>query len=843
MQQRFRHLSLTAFGVALIAVGSLIPAAAQDSGVGTDLHFGNSLQPEGLVPLACDPDGMSWLTAARKRTPSGQLYLCPPDFTQPRALESGDWLFSGVLGLGYLSTDDENNTNWLRFNNWSDGLLATLDLSLVQPDGGSYLDLRASRIDSDNQYLKMNAGRSGLFRIEAFARSQVNVTSGVARSIWEGVGSDYLSLKPGLTPGGSSGSEVAAVSAAAPEQVLKVVRDKYGVGINYFIDRRFTAYANIAQEEREGARPFGGPFFFAFIFPGSGGVYETPRPVDDSTLNANGGLRYVGSTWNWDIGYSGSFFRHGYQRFSYEVPFAFPPLAPGFNNFPLTLGEFAYEPENDYHGIRGTLTRKLPDNGQFSMTASWSTSRQDDDLLPPMNCSGLFGLDVAPFTFNCADWNSIGSLSRTSADLSINSTLLDAKLVLQPTARVTLRGNLKFHRQDYRGDYFAFNPLTGQYGYIAENGAQGSSVPGEMGVWDPVLFPDVLTRVRNLPLDKEIHEGSIAADWRLSSRDTLSTALTFTRTERRNREVEDQDDWLLLLGWSTRATDDLTLRINYTYLDRHGHDYNYDPYEFTFSSSLPGFVDPGTMPPHTVDALRKYDVGGNRRHKATLIATYALSGYSTISGNLRGEWNDYDAELGRRGYDSRGASLQWDWQPGENVTANGFLGYDRSNLAIANVNDATAGVPDPALGGTAYPQENRWWVDDEQRNYYAGLKFSAVLAMGRLDLGWNYSDSRGLTSYTFNSPGALAYPALAAQAGNGFSPMLFRINTWSVSWSREIGERVTLRIFDTYERGRLSDWHYLGLDSGLVTSNRVYLDRGPEDYSANMIGLMLEARL
>ena len=36
----------------MIAVGSLIPAAAQDSGVGTDLHFGNSLQPEGLVPLA-----------------------------------------------------------------------------------------------------------------------------------------------------------------------------------------------------------------------------------------------------------------------------------------------------------------------------------------------------------------------------------------------------------------------------------------------------------------------------------------------------------------------------------------------------------------------------------------------------------------------------------------------------------------------------------------------------------------------------------------------------------------------------------------------------------------------
>src|SRR5690606_9235457 len=121
-------------------------------------------------------------------------------------------------------------------------------------------------------------------------------------------------------------------------------------------------------------------------------------------------------------------------------------------------------------------------------------------------------------------------------------------------------------RQDYRGDYFAFNPLTGQYGYIAENGAQGSSVPGEMGVWDPALFPSVLTRVRNLPLDKEISEGSVAADWRVSRKDTLSAALTFTRTERSNREVENQDDLLVKLGWSSRATDDLSLRLNYSYL-------------------------------------------------------------------------------------------------------------------------------------------------------------------------------------------------------------------------------------------------------------------------------------
>lgn len=829
--------------LALLAALAPALAAAQDSGVGVDLHFGNALRPSGVAATGCDPDGTSWLTAERRRTPSGQLYLCPPDLGLRRPLASGAWLFAGTLGLGYLDVDDERNTNWLRFNNWDEGFIGRLDLSLTRPADGSYLDLRADRINVDNQFYKLNGGRAGHYRIEAFARSQVNVTSGRAKPIWDGVGSDYLSLQPGLTPGGSSMGQVAAVSAATPERILKVVRDKYGVSFNYFLDRRFTAYGSASREQREGARPFGGPFFFAFLFPGSGGVYETPRPIDDSTLNFNGGLRYAGNTWNWDVGYSGSFFRNGGRRFSYEVPFAFPALAPGFGNYPLTLGEFAYEPENDYHNLRGSLTRKLPYNGQFSLTASLSTSRQDDDLLAPMNCNGLFGLDVPPFTFDCADWNTTAALSRTSADLRIDSTLVNAKLVMQPVEEVTVQGNLKFHRQDYKGTYFAYNPQTGQYGYIAENGAQGSSVPGEMGVWDPLLFPSVLTRVRNLPLDKEIREANVSADWRVRPTDTLSAALTFTRTERTNREVERQDDVLLKLGWTSRAIDDLTLRLNYSYLDRKGRDYNYDPYEFTFSTELPGFVDPGTLPPHTVEALRKYDVGGRKQHKATLIATYALPRAMTLSGTLRGDWNDYDAELGRQGYDTWGASLQWDWQPSERTSANLFFGYDHSDLDIANVNEIAAIGTDPMLGGGSYPESNRWWVEDEQRNYYGGASLSRRIGRSQLELGWNYSDSRGLTNYRFNSPDALAYPALAAAAGTGFAPMLYRINTYTLSWSMPVSSRVGLRLFDTYETGRLSDWHYFGLDESLVTSNRVYLDSGPSDYSANMVGLMLEVEL
>lgn len=840
---RIRQLCIRPLCLAVFAA-FVFPAMAQDSGVGVDLHFGNALNPSGTIARGCDADGMSWLSAERKRSPSGQLYPCVPDFGQSRELADG-WRVSGTFGLGYIDINDENNTNWLRFNDWSDGLLARLALSYTRPADGSYAELRGSWINADNQYIKGTWGRAGRFRLEAFARSQPNVTSGAARSIWDGVGSNYLALKPGLTPGGSTHAEVAAVSAGTTPQVLKVVRDKLGLSGTYMHSRQLSYYFGASHEKREGGRPFGGPFFFAFIFPGSGGVYETPRPIDDSTSNFNAGLRYVGTAWNFDVGYSGSMFRNANSSISYEVPFAFPPLVPGFSNFPLTLGEFAYEPENDYHNIRGTATRKLKDGGQFSITASFSRSSQDDDLLAPMNCpSGQqFGLDAPPFAFNCSDWNSTAALSRRSADLAIDSTLVNARLVMRPTHAVTVQGNLKFHRQDYKGTYFAYNPQTGQYGYIAENGAQGSAVPLEMGVWDPNLFPSVLTRVRNLPLDKEIVEANAAVDWRVNARNTLGASLTFTRTDRTHREVERQDDMLLKLTWSNRAVDDLTLRANYSYLDRKGDDYNYDPYEFTFSSDLPGFIDPGTLPPHTIETLRKYDVADRKQHKATLIATLALPGSHSLSGTLRGDWNDYDAEFGRQEYDTLGASLSWDWQPGERTTANLFLGYDRSKLGIANINEIAAFGTDPELGGDSYVDAGRWWVDDDQRNYYAGANFSRAFSRGTLELGWNLSDSRGDTGYTFNSPDALAYPALADVAGNGFAPMVHRVNTFSLAWSMPLTERIGLRLFDTYETGKLSDWHYFGFDQSLVTSNRVYLDAGPSDYSVNMIGALLEVKL
>ena len=51
-----------------------------------------------------------------------------------------------------------------------------------------------------------------------------------------------------------------------------------------YLTPQWTAYANASDEQRKGARPFGGPFFFNFPFPDNGGVFETVKLVARGVL-------------------------------------------------------------------------------------------------------------------------------------------------------------------------------------------------------------------------------------------------------------------------------------------------------------------------------------------------------------------------------------------------------------------------------------------------------------------------------------------------------------------------------------------------------------------------------
>jgi hypothetical protein len=73
--------------------------------------------------------------------------------------------------------------------------------------------------------------------------------------------------------------------------------------------------------------------------------------------------------------------------------------------------------------------------------------------------------------------------------------------------------------------------------------------------------------------------------------------------------------------------------------------------------------------------------------------------------------------------------------------------------------------------------------------------------------------------------------------------MTYRVNSVTAGATVQFTERVSLRVFDTYEVGDIADWQYAGFTQGLVTGNTLYTDGGPQSYSENLVGVLVNVKL
>jgi len=862
----------------LLTLAALTAAqiAAADTGVGIDLQQGNKLDPTGgIAYYDCDPSGRSNRTSIEHETPTGFLYPCPE--IPPVDTPTGQWSYHGVLDLGELHLSGQT-TDYLyqRYTDWRNGpVIGKAILHFERPDDGSYVDFRGSSLSDTNQFFKLTVGRFGAYSLIAFVRDIPNVVSGDAKPIWNGVGTNSLTLPSTLKPG-STPAEVAAVSAATPTRRLEVDRQKEGVSLNYYFTSRLTAYGSVTYEDRKGERPFGGEFFFAFAAPGDGAVLETVKPIDDHTINANFGLRYAGSTWRYEIGYTGSAYRDRYKVFDYQDPFNLFSVIGGsdltttYKGQPSTLyqGQFAMEPDNNYDQIKASVTRTMPLNGEISASASGAQFYQNEGLIPQINCTGQFGTitnptnptgagaaNGNPFLYNCNQWNSVKDLSQPTADMLMNTGSFDGSFILRPTTQWTLRSTYKFYEQDYVGRYTNYNPVTGQYGYIAENGAFFAFVPGGGGLYNA---PGGEWQIKNIPLTYVTHEGTLGADFRPNKANALGFTATYNRYDPTNRERTYVVDESAKVNWTNRSFSWLTLRANYMYMKQTGGPYNPNPYFFAYTDALPGFeCPPGGCLARTVDAMRKFDVADKNENKMDFMATWNFYPTMTLTTTFRGDYNSYPGSLiGRQGYNLTTGMINWEWQPKVGTNLNVFWSHDASSLHQANVADPGGGATcvallgysctetDDTLGGTTYPLAARWWLADKEKDDTVGVVFKKNFDKFRVDGAYNLQYSQTIQSFNAASPLALAYPADSIYGLTGAFPANSEhTNSLTLAVIVPINERMSVRVFDYYETSKIFDWHYANFENTLVYGNRVYTDGGPRNYSANVVGLFFTGKL
>jgi len=855
-----------------LVLGALYPATA-DAGdtsgsmrVG-DLQYGNALDPTGWGPLIWpkDPAGMSYLHAGMLRTPSGVLYPFPG--SAPKANPLGpttDWTYTGLLELGYVHVGGDRDAEFFRqYSGWKNGpVLGLLYLGFYNPRTGGFADLRGSRLSADDQYYRLRAGRYGSYRVEAFYRDIPHVVATDAYPLWNGVGTTHLTLPAPLLPGQSTPAQVAAVESQRPRRTIGLTRRRSGLSYEGTLYRNWIGYASVVNEKRDGTRLWGGPMFFSFPGQGlTGAALETVRPIDFSTTDINLGLRKVGKLWRFNAVYTGSFFRDHKSSLYYQSPYHPTPVVPGVPAAGIIdQGQFALEPDNDYHNLRLELSRELRHDGELSMSAAYGTMRQDDTLMPPVDCTGKGGfvLGGADYTFNCADWNTPAALLRPRANARIDTGLLDARLSFHPTRKFSWHAELRYYKEDNKTRYLSYNPLTGQYGYISENGTQGTVVPGELGIFDPKnpLWWSALTQVENMPFSYQDSVFTLAGDWYASLRDTLSADFSFDHYQPKYRERTRVDEPRLKLSWAHRAEDGPTVRLSWEYADRTGNHYNYDPYEQFFSDTLPGYVfgENGIMA-WTTDAMRKYDLSDRKESKARLILTYPWGDTATLSATFYGNRDRYGADVGRQSTSTSGFTASWDWQPSPATSFNANLGVESTRLKFANVADdealidASPGQADPSLGGPLYPWANYWWDVDRERDYNAGLTFMHDFGRVRFDASYNYIWSVSRLDYERNSDASLTYPqdaGLLPPPGTvgAFPDNHYRTSTLDLGLDFAVTPSVGVRLFGRYEHGSFYDWHYAGLAQSLVVGNKVYTDVGPQQhYSVTLLGVMLTMKL
>lgn len=891
-----------ALAISQLFLGS---CAYADSALGPDTVFANTLSPRGAVSsLPRDERGKSLMIPDLERSPTGLLYSWP--YTAPEYVPAADgWMARFAAEIGALNKDDPVKS--AKFNerrDWSNGLLLnSFSVGLENEAQARYLDVYGGGLTRDDQYLRATYGRYNDYKVRAYFNEIAQPFGGNARTFFDGAGSGNLTLPQGfgLAPGGAGAANTAAAKQtdalnlrrALHDVELGLDRKKAGLEVESRVGDHSTVLVRYSQERREGTRPFGGTMgFVTSVTPAGGGAtnlpggsdIETIEPIDYRTHDVLASWRWVKDERQANLTYTGSFFRNGINTLTWENPFS-SAAGPGI----LKYGRTDLAPDNDFHNLKLDLAQSgLPMRGQVNGTFSIGRMTQNDDLVAPVANSGNLvstpisstGAPLAnptPFTsqgvassspvLNADLWNTTDALSQKSANARIDTWLGQIGGSIQPTDDLTLRLKLRRYAEDNKTNYLAYNPLTGQYGYVALDGGLWVNAKGYSGLYSdqtgtittPSGSIDVVRsvfpiRYRSIPFDYRKDNYNFDTDYRLAKRTTMTFGYEREEYARAHRERDKTWEDRFRVALNNRDISWATLRLSYEYGSRKGSDYNPDPYEqFILSPAVALTGTQGsnsgnlmTLPPHTLADLRKFDLADRKQHVVNGRLNLILRQDMDLMLSAKLVDNDNDAPYGRSMDRITSWNADWSWNFSPSTGAYAHYSFQRARQKQANINDAVSGPyalgnSDASAGGANYPLANAWSEAFQDVSHSFGVGGRHGFGKAMFETSLTMTLSRVAIGYGYASAAALANPALATTAGSGMPDSIYRQNVWENSLTYRVAKNMAWRFYHRYEQARFSDWHYDGLQN--VYNNAAFLTAGPQDYNVNVVGVFFQYTL
>jgi hypothetical protein len=876
--------------------------------------LGSGLQPAGVNPSTAGAwmaeDGMGTREPAA-RTPTGRFFDIPlaPVEMEGLAVSEGGWRTFGFVEFGAIGVSgDEHAQGFRAYKDIESGpTIQSFGAYAEQPDDARYVEISGGALGQSDQFYGLRLGRYNDWKLDVYYNETPHVFTTTYRSLWGGAGSERLTLEQGLPPGGGASAAATQTAvqnalAVTEESELGLTRKKAGMRLDMNLTDSWKFYSSYSEERRQGARPFGAVFGF-------GTSMEVPESIDYTTRDLAAGAHYRDALNRFNLQATASIFRNNAGTLTFDNPH-FTAATMGLPNNYFTQGRFDLTPGNEHYHLKGEYGRLIPGfyKANFTATAALGTMRQDDALIPPTPFALVGGTTQGVSLAN--NWNTTAALPRPSAEARIDTRLADLGLSLKPTDALSLKGSLRYYETENRTEYWACNPLTGQWGRLLNDGSgvsfasanttAGVNPPGTLQTAynttgcniDAARALNLVPAAGNIvigsaPVDYRQLNAGVSADYRLGRASSVNGALERETYKRDSREREETWEDKVKLGYVNRALLDGTLRASVEFGRRRGSEFETDPYAPYLSRSFG--PDPATNGTNMtswlrgVTQLQQYDLAD--RDQGILNARMNHLFTPNFEGAMTLQWKDahYPAEVGRGRQQQGSLGFDFDYKASSRFALYGYYAYQAGTMEqrgvqgnacvmgttyyfYSNGQVNTTGLP-PAgttlvatqtvttanwesVCGSAsatsplFPDSRAWEVTSRDRNDTLGVGVRADFGRAKVDANFTRSLARTQIGYTYNAAALGINAAQQALAGDGFSDLRFAQNVFSLSVLVPIDKQMAVRIFERYESGSVSDWHYDGVASNpMPTTGSLYLDAGPQDYSVNVIGVLLIVRL
>lgn len=822
-----RASGLAAAMLAVCATGAIADSAAPGYG-----GPGNLQNPGGLEPgLAPDPNGLSRLKA-NPRAPGGLMYAPPPNYPAMTGTADSDWWSLGWIEGGAIGTTGRNpgSADLARFSDRRSGLL--LNSAGYQGEDrktGFHISALAENAGRDDQYYQIEFGRYGEYRVRSFFDSVPHTYTSQARSIWDGAGTGLLTLKPGLTSAASTATQVTNIAAAASPQEARILRQKAGTALTYTPDKEWEFFLQFTHEWRDGEKPISATFGYV----GQNGATQIFEPVHYLTLDVNSAARYKTDTVQANLTYTGSFFHNDVAALTWQNPgLASQPAG----RYVPPAGQLSLPPSNSYHNMKADVSALLSDALRFSSSLSYSLMRQDEPLLAPAIGTATINGQGGPIRLT--DWNTPAALSRPRAGAAINQFNAFAQLQYSVSPDMELQLELRDHDEANLTNYLAFNPQTGQYGYIALDGGLASFAPALSGVYAPAAAGSFI-QIRNMPFANDTLELSARGTYRLDPHTRLDASYRHNNVHHSIRYIEDADDDRFRLQIAATGFDWGSVRASYEYGALTGSERSTNPYTPYYTASLPGYIPrlAGANAPFALDDMTQFDIGSRAEHAGHVQGNIIAAPDTDLTFGADYKSDSYDTGYGLRFASSLSANAAVNYAVSRTAELTGFLTWQLRNRSMASINPAGALGASGAAGSASFPLANAWNSALSDRSLTAGFTLHQGWDVVSLDVNYVFAQGDSAQSYRYATPGAFANAFTAAQAGTGLPDISSTSHTLEANALWQADAHATWRLYYRFDYAQVDDYHYQGLAP--VIGNDTYLGISPENYSVQTVGVSL----